>query len=31
MACGEIGTAHPGYLGAQDTFYVDNLKGVARI
>ena len=22
---------HPGYLGAQDTFYVGNLKGVGRI
>ena len=21
-ACGEIETAHPGYLGSQDTFYV---------
>ena len=31
MACGEIETAHPGYLGAQDTFYVGNLKGVGRI
>ena len=30
-ACGEIETAHPGYLGSQDTFYVDNLKGVGRI
>ena len=30
-ACGEIETAHPGYLGAQDTFYVGNLKGVGRI
>lgn len=30
-ACGEIKTAHPGYLGSQDTFYVRNLKGVARI
>jgi len=28
---GEIETAHPGYLGAQDTFYVGNLKGVGRI
>lgn len=27
--CGEIETAHPGYLGSQDTFYVGNLKGVA--
>ena len=25
---GEIETAHPGYLGAQDTFYVGTLKGV---
>lgn len=31
VACGEIETAHPGYLGAQDTFYVGNLKGVERI
>lgn len=31
VACGEIETAHPGYLGAQDTFYVGNLKGVGRI
>lgn len=30
-ACGEIVTAHPGYLGSQDTFYVGNLKGVGRI
>ena len=30
-ACGEIETAHPGYLGSQDTFYVGNLKGVCRI
>ncbi|WP_392565040.1 IS481 family transposase [Orbus wheelerorum] len=30
-ACGEIDTAHPGYLGSQDTFYVGNLKGVVRI
>lgn len=28
--CGEIETAHPGYLGSQDTFYVGNLKGVGR-
>jgi hypothetical protein len=26
-ACGEIETAHPGYLGSQDTFYVVTLKG----
>lgn len=30
-ACGEIETAHPGYLGSQDTFYVGNMKGVGRI
>ena len=30
-ACGEIETAHPGYLGSQDTFYVGTLKGVGRI
>lgn len=31
VACGEIETHHSGYLGAQDTFYVGNLKGVGRI
>lgn len=31
LACGEIETAHPGYLGSQDTFYVGNLKGVGRV
>lgn len=31
IACGEIETAHPGYLGSQDTFYVGNLKGVGKI
>lgn len=30
-ACGEIETAHPGYLGSQDTFYVGNLKGLGPI
>jgi transposase len=30
-ACGEIETAHPGYLGSQDTFYVGTMKGVGRI
>ncbi|WP_038839332.1 IS481 family transposase, partial [Legionella pneumophila] len=30
-ACGEIETAHPGYLGSQDTFYAGTLKGVGRI
>ncbi|MBT6794709.1 MAG: transposase, partial [Methylococcales bacterium] len=29
--CGEIETAHPGYLGSQDTVYVGNLKGIGRI
>lgn len=28
---GEIETEHPGYLGAQDTYYVGNIKGVGRI
>src|ERR1043166_5909857 len=31
LACGEIETAHPGYLGSQDTFYVGTLKGVGRV
>lgn len=31
LVSGEIETAHPGYLGSQDTFYVGNLKGVGRI
>lgn len=31
VACGEIETAHPGYLGSQDTFYVGHFKGVGRI
>jgi len=30
-AHGEIETAHPGYLGAQDTYYVGTLKSVGRI
>jgi transposase InsO family protein len=30
-AHGEIDTAHPGYLGSQDTFYVGTIKGVGRI
>lgn len=30
-ARGEIETEHPGYLGAQDTFYVGTIKGVGRI
>ncbi|MFZ2792216.1 MAG: IS481 family transposase, partial [Bacteroidales bacterium] len=28
---GEIETYHPGYLGAQDTYYVGSIKGVGRI
>ncbi len=31
QAAGEIETAHPGYLGSQDTFYVGTIKGVGRI
>lgn len=31
IECGVIETAHPGYLGSQDTFYVGNLKGVGRV
>lgn len=31
LSCGEIETAHPGYLGSQDTFYVGTIKGVGRI
>ena len=30
-ACGEFTSEHPGYCGAQDTFYVGTLKGVGRI
>lgn len=30
-AWGEIETHHPGYLGAQDTYYVGTIKGVGRI
>jgi transposase InsO family protein len=29
--CGEIDTAHSGYLGSQDTFYVGTFKGVGRV
>jgi transposase InsO family protein len=29
--CGEVETAHPGYLGSQDTFYVGTFKGVGRV
>jgi transposase len=28
---GEIETAHPGYLGAQDTYYVGTIKSIGRI
>lgn len=31
IACGEIETVHPGYLGSQDTYYVGTLKGVGKI
>jgi len=31
VARGEIETAHTGYLGSQDTFYVGTIKGVGRI
>ena len=27
----EVESEHPGYCGAQDTFYVGNMKGVGRI
>ena len=30
-AHGEIETAHPGYLGAQDTYYVGTIKSIGRI
>jgi len=30
-AQGEIETQHPGYLGAQDTYYVGTIKGIGRI
>jgi len=30
-AHGEMETEHPGYLGAQDTYYVGNIKGVGHI
>ena len=30
-AQGEIETAHPGYLGTQDTYYVGTIKSVGRI
>lgn len=28
---GKIETEHPGYLGAQDTYYVGTMKGAGRI
>lgn len=31
IVSGQIETAHPGYLGCQDTFYVGTLKGVGRV
>ena len=31
VAHGEIETCHPGYLGAQDTYYVGTIKGVGKI
>ncbi len=31
VAHGEIESHHPGYLGAQDTYYVGTIKGVGRI
>ena len=30
-AHGDIETMHPGYLGAQDTYYVRTIKGVGRM
>jgi hypothetical protein len=30
-AHGEIETAHPGYLGSQDTYFVGTMKGVGRM
>jgi hypothetical protein len=31
QAHGEIESCHPGYLGAQDTYYVGYIKGVGKI
>jgi len=31
VAHGEIETAHPGYLGSQDTYYVGTFKGIGRV
>lgn len=30
-ACGNVETAHPGYLGSQDTFYSGSFKGIGRV
>ena len=30
-AYGELDTAHPGYLGCQDTYYVGNFKGIGKV
>lgn len=30
-AHGELDTAHPGYLGCQDTYYVGTFKGIGRV
>jgi hypothetical protein len=30
-AHGEIETEHPGFLGAQDTYYVGNFKGIGKV
>ena len=30
-AAGEIETAHPGYLGSQNTYYVGTFKGIGRV
>ena len=31
QAYGELDTAHPGYLGCQDTYYVGNFKGIGKV
>ena len=31
IACSEIETAHPGYLGSQDPYYVGTFKGIGRV
>ena len=30
-AYGELETAHPGYLGCQDTYYIGNFKGIGKV